>query len=96
MQESASVPIARAQMRLRICIPIKEAKLIKSKLLEIIHFESEDWSSEFEGVGCLLIQICLVDPGLFKRLNEMLQLETKGKGTVEILNLYENAKDSLL
>ena len=53
LQEANIIPIARAQMRLRIVIPsTKEAKKVKEKLVPLIaNIEDEDWSGEYELVS---------------------------------------------
>ena len=53
LQEANIIPIARAQMRLRIVIPnTREAKKVKEKLVPLIaNIEDEDWSAEYELVS---------------------------------------------
>ncbi len=34
-------------------------------------------------------QVCLVDPGCYRELDEVVRAETKGKGTVEVLSLKD-------
>ncbi|KAJ3082690.1 hypothetical protein HK102_001507 [Quaeritorhiza haematococci] len=83
LQEKKVIPIAKAQMRLRIVLPGKDAKRIKEKLAKLIaSTEDEDWSDEYE-------LICLIDPGNFRGINEVVQGETKGKGQLEVLSVRE-------
>lgn len=34
-------------------------------------------------------QVCLVDPGCFREIDEMIRCETKGRGSLEVLNLKD-------
>ncbi|KAF9162742.1 hypothetical protein DFQ27_006468 [Actinomortierella ambigua] len=81
--EKKVIPIARAQMRVRITVPSKDGKRIKEKLMGMIA------SKEDEDLGEVYEWTCLIDPGQFRPINELLQAETKGKGTLEMLNLAE-------
>ncbi|TPX35689.1 hypothetical protein SmJEL517_g02015 [Synchytrium microbalum] len=83
LQEAKTIPIARAQMRLRLLVPGKDGKRVKDKLAGLIaSIEDEDWGDEYE-------LICLIDPGQFRAITETLQSETKGRGTMEVLSLRE-------
>jgi len=33
--------------------------------------------------------ICLIDPGCYRNIDEILQKETKGRGSLEMLNLKD-------
>ena len=33
--------------------------------------------------------MCLIDPGCYREIDEVVRTETKGKGTVEVLSLKE-------
>lgn len=37
----------------------------------------------------LMLQVCLVDPGCFREIDELIRCETKGKGTLEVLSLKD-------
>lgn len=81
--EKKTIPIARAQMRIRIVVPSKDGKRIKDKLMTMIASkEDEDLDENYEWT-------CLIDPGQFRPINELLQSETKGKGQLEMLSLTE-------
>ena len=72
-------------MRIRVTMPAKDAKRIKDKLLS--HFsniDEEEWSNEVEVIG-------MMDPGKFRDLTALIQEESKGKGTVEVLSLRDIA-----
>jgi len=38
---------------------------------------------------CALFQVCLIDPGCFREMDELMRRETKGKGTLEVLSLKD-------
>ena len=47
-----TIPIARAQMRLHITLPIKVAKQVKLKIAPMFSVvEHEDWGSDYETVN---------------------------------------------
>ena len=78
------IPICRAQMRLRFLIPNnKDSKKIREKLLPMIKsVEKEDF------VGGLDMT-CLVDPGCYRKLEEVVARESRGAGSIDVLNLKE-------
>jgi len=83
-QLKESIPIARAQMRIRLNITREYSKKVKDKLTEHIGtVESEEWE-----MGALDM-VCLIDPGCYRNIDEVLQRETKGKGTLEMLSLKD-------
>lgn len=78
------IPLERAQMRLKITISGKEARKIREKLSKLMSkVESESWDS-----GTLNL-VCLIDPGFYREIDELIRSETKGSGTLELLNLKE-------
>ncbi|MEE6469785.1 hypothetical protein FKM82_008766 [Ascaphus truei] len=82
-QLKESMQIERAQMRLRLILPAKDGKRLKEKLKPLIkHIENEDFDQELEIV-------CLIDPGCFREIDELIRCETKGKGTLEVLSLKD-------
>nr|CAB3265875.1 ribosome maturation protein SBDS-like [Phallusia mammillata] len=77
------IPINRAEMRLRFFLPGKDSKKTKEKLKTLIKtVENEEFSSGLE-------MVCLVDPGCYRQIDEVVSKETRGKGKVEVLNLKE-------
>jgi len=77
------MPIERAEMRLKITSS-KEGKKLKEKLSKIgAKVETEEWD------GSTVILVCLVDPGLYRQVDDLLKAETKGQGNMELLNLKE-------
>lgn len=35
------------------------------------------------------IQVCLIDPGKYREIDDLIHSKTKGQGTLEVLNLKE-------
>ncbi|XP_073521233.1 ribosome maturation protein SBDS [Phyllobates terribilis] len=82
-QLKETMQIERAHMRLRFILPAKDGKRLKEKLKPLIkHIESEDFDQELEIV-------CLIDPGCFREIDELIRCETRGKGTLEVLSLKD-------
>ncbi|OCT95092.1 ribosome maturation protein SBDS [Xenopus laevis] len=82
-QLKETMQIERAHMRLRFILPAKEGKKLKEKLKPLIkHTETENFDQELEIV-------CLIDPGCFREIDELIRCETKGKGTLEVLSLKD-------
>lgn len=78
------IPLERAQMRVRILLTGKEAKKTKDKVVKLaMSVEEENWDSGTANI------ICLIDPGNFRTLDELVRTETKGTGQFELLNLKE-------
>ena len=38
---------------------------------------------------CVSLQVCLMDPGCYCKVDEVVRTETKGKGMVEVLSLKD-------
>jgi len=76
--------IERAQMRIKVMLPSKDARKLKDKITKLASkTEEENWS------GGNLDLICLIDPGCFREVDELIRSETKGKGSMEVLSLKE-------
>lgn len=76
--------IERAQMRIRVMLPSKDARRLKDKITKLASsVEQENWS------GGDLDIICLIDPGCFREMDELVRSETKGKGSMEVLSLKD-------
>lgn len=83
-QLAAVMPIERAQMRLRVVLPAKEGKHVRKRIREI--------SSKVEEDDCADGQfslVCLLDPGHYREVDELIRAETKGRGQMELLSLKE-------
>lgn len=75
--------IDRARMRLRLVLPVKEARKVREKIKSsLASVEQEDWTPDLE-------IICLIDPGSYRNIDEVVRSDTKGKGTVEVLSLKD-------
>nr|XP_045359746.1 ribosome maturation protein SBDS-like [Camelus bactrianus] len=82
-QLEEKMKIERAHMRLRFILPVNEEKKLKEKLKPLIKVvEIEDYNQQLETV-------CLIDPGCFREIDELRKKETKGKGSLEVLNLKD-------
>ncbi|CAF4938446.1 unnamed protein product [Pieris macdunnoughi] len=78
------IPLERAQMRVRIVLSGKEARKIRDKAVKLTSkVEEESWEAGTANI------ICLIDPGSFRNLDEMIRSDTKGTGQFELLNLKE-------
>uniref|UniRef100_A0A2M4AQ01 Ribosome maturation protein SBDS n=1 Tax=Anopheles triannulatus TaxID=58253 RepID=A0A2M4AQ01_9DIPT len=80
-----TIPVERAKMRLKLTLPGKEARKLKDRILKLSSTvtENEEWQGE------LLVLTCLVDPGHFREMDEIIRVDSKGSGTLEVLNLKE-------
>lgn len=88
----ANLPIERAHMRIQVTVgSTKEAKQIIEKLKPLCaSIEHDDWNT-----GCTTL-ICLIDPGQFKIIDELVRKETKGNGRLELLDLKEVVEEEIL
>ena len=78
------MPLERAQMRLHISTGGKEARKLREKIAKLgANIEREDWN------GGSLNLTCLIDPGLYRAIDELVRTETKGIGVLELVNLKE-------
>lgn len=78
------IPLERAQMRVRITLNGKEARKTRDKVVKLaMSVEEENWEAGAANI------VCLIDPGNFRVLDEMIRAETKGNGQFELLNLKE-------
>eukprot|EP00033_Pygsuia_biforma_P003670 GCRY01004020.1.p1 GENE.GCRY01004020.1~~GCRY01004020.1.p1 ORF type:complete len:272 (+),score=37.96 GCRY01004020.1:37-816(+) len=77
---SAVLPIERAQMRLAITCPLKYSKNVKKQAQKMVtKVEKEDVLDRLN-----LVVIC--EPGALRQIDEVLQKETRGEGTVEVVD----------
>ncbi|XP_043250929.1 ribosome maturation protein SBDS [Colletes gigas] len=83
-QLKAVMPLERAQTRLRVTIWGKNAKKLRDKIVKLVaKLETEEWDN-----GTLNL-VCLIDPGRYRDINEMVTTETQASGLLEVLNLKE-------
>lgn len=88
LQEQGTIPIARAQMRVRLVMPAKDAKRLKDKVMELVaSVEDEEHGEEYEWV-------CLIDPGHFRGISDLVNNEVKGgAGEIAVLSLKNTNED---
>ncbi|CAG4988543.1 unnamed protein product [Parnassius apollo] len=78
------IPLERAQMRVRISLSGKDARKVRDKAIKLaMSVEEENWESGTANI------ICLIDPGNFRHLDEMIRADSKAHGQFELLNLKE-------
>ncbi|XP_052866613.1 ribosome maturation protein SBDS [Anopheles cruzii] len=80
-----SIPLERAKMRLKLTLPAKDAKRFKERISRVSSTvtESEKWEGE------RLVLTCLIDPGSYREMDDIMRIELKGAGALEVLNLKE-------
>eukprot|EP00043_Microstomoeca_roanoka_P010286 m.97732 g.97732 ORF g.97732 m.97732 type:complete len:252 (-) comp14842_c1_seq1:531-1286(-) len=75
------IPLERAQMTIRVVMPVKEGKAAKEAIKHLFaEVESEDFDEDLEIVA-------RVDPGAYRQIDEIVCEKTKGKGVLEILSV---------
>ncbi|GAA5863734.1 hypothetical protein JCM3774_001236 [Rhodotorula dairenensis] len=80
LQAKKTLPIARAQMRVRVTMSSKEGKKMKEKIMPLVtKVEDDEWTEEWELVA-------LIDPGSFRVIDELLQKEVKGPKKIETMS----------
>ncbi|XP_034942245.1 ribosome maturation protein SBDS [Chelonus insularis] len=84
-QLKAVIPLERAQMKIRIVYSNKTAKKLKEKIVKLVtKIENECWDG-----GNLGSIDCLIDPGKYREIDELIRAETRGQGMVELMSLKE-------
>jgi len=87
LQSTGNLPIERAEMKIRLDIPIKEGKKMKDKIKQLAKsIESEEYNSSS------LEMVLSVDPGKFKDLESLVNSETKGKAQIEVQSFKVTAE----
>ncbi|XP_071445959.1 ribosome maturation protein SBDS [Hetaerina americana] len=86
-QLKASLPLERARMRLRVTATGKEAKRLVERVSKLASsVESEEWC------GASVNLVCLIDPGQYRGVDELVQSSAGSKGAsavLELINLKE-------
>jgi len=79
------MPIDRARMEVRVSVSGKEARAVRDKIskMETVHIEKEDWTG-----GDVDLE-CYIDPGVYRSLEELVRTGSKGKGTLELVNIKD-------
>lgn len=80
------IPLQRTQMKLRVVMP--SGKHFRERLRQMASSIELD---EISTHGALEM-VFLTDPGNYRTLGEIIQNETKGKGTLEVVSLKEIAE----
>lgn len=79
------IPIERAKMRLKVSAKGKEVKKLKEKIIKIESIEMEDEERNEDQ----LTLVFLLDPGVFKDVDNLVQAETKGTAYLEVMSYKE-------
>ncbi|KAL1140639.1 hypothetical protein AAG570_000569 [Ranatra chinensis] len=80
----AIMPLERAQMRLRLVFSGKEARKMRDKLSKLVtSIETENWEN-----GELNL-VCLIDPGHYREVDELVHSSKGCKALLELLSLKE-------
>eukprot|EP00953_Heterococcus_sp_UTEX-ZZ885_P011872 6854-Heterococcus_DN1.PRE.2 len=81
------MPIARASMKLRVSSEAPQGEAVKAALqaLTVTSFEDETWTGG--GGSDEYSASILVDPGLFRGVEEAVRASTGGRGRVEVLQM---------
>lgn len=83
LKETETLEIQRAHMKLRILVPAKEGKKVREKIRKLaLEVEADNFDDELE-------MVILVDPGVYREVNDLVSAETRGKGQVDMLSLKE-------
>lgn len=79
-----TMSIDRAKMRVRIFLPSKVAKQMKDKLDQLVkQVEADNWiEGDLELIG-------LIEPGVYRTLEEFVRKDSKGQGKLELLSLKD-------
>ncbi|KAK8723816.1 hypothetical protein OTU49_011557 [Cherax quadricarinatus] len=81
-QLAGRIPIQRAQMKVQVTIPGKDAKKLKEKVISMIKVESETFDPDLNIVG-------LIDPGHFRTIEETITSQSKGRAKIEVMSLKD-------
>lgn len=80
-----SIPIERAQLRVRIVLPSKFGRKIKDKITKVKSIEIEKENTDDDQINMQF----LIDPGDFKEVEKVVQAESKGAALMEVLSYKE-------
>ncbi|KAF5292268.1 hypothetical protein FQR65_LT11231 [Abscondita terminalis] len=80
-----SIPIERAQMKMRISLPVKDSEKLKNELSEIASFKIEKEIADETSVKCIF----LINPGDYKLVEDIAKRESKESFILEILSFKE-------
>lgn len=78
------MPLERAQMKIKIVATGKEAKKLRASLIKLVtRLEAENWEDD------ALYLFCVIDPGKYREIDELVRSETKGSGHIDLCDLKE-------
>lgn len=80
----AAIPIERAQMRVCVTFAAQGQRALRRRVHEL---SASVESDVVEPVSGEVSVVCLLDPGHYRQLDEMVRAETKGAGRVELISL---------
>jgi len=81
----AQLPIERAQMRIRITVPVTSYKKIQTGLKKLGEVKTEKEEKAESDVTV----VCLIDPGHYRAVDELVRQQTQGKGAMDVVDLME-------
>lgn len=84
--ERQLIPISRARMRVRCSIDMPAKEIKKLKLQEKIKALTDEVEEENIDEDEYEI-IAFIDPGSFRKIDQILQDETKGKGSLDVMEV---------
>lgn len=83
-----SMPLMRANLRIKLAVSGKDAKKMKEKIVQhCITVEEESWN------GGNLLLIGVINPGNFQTISDIIAIDSKGTGRLEVLNLEDVIDD---
>ena len=80
------IPIERAQMRIKLNFPVEVSNKLRKALKKDVVIAKTEKDEKVENEMTI---IALVDPGQFRKIDDLIRDQTQGKGNLELLNLKE-------
>lgn len=81
------MPLERAQMKIKIMLTGKEAKKLRATIVKLAtRMEAENWEDD------TLYLYCVIDPGKYREIDELVRSETRGTGYIDVCDLKEVAE----
>jgi len=81
----AQLPIERAQMRIRVTVSLAASKKVQQGLKKMGEVKTEKEEKSESDV----IMVCLIDPGHYRAIDELVRQQTQGKGSMDVIDLME-------
>lgn len=79
---SLSLPIERSKMKVRIALPLRDAKTHRTKLEPYLGLVED-----VQSTAALLVIVAIIEPGHCRAISEYLEAETRGAGSLSLLSL---------